>query len=144
MLVRSHCSLLLVRGHHESVTLLRPITKGFEDTDLGYLIAEEKVKLEAYHEQATNFKQSAKANETTTLSAKLKAVNQRKLAEIEKEEDIVVREAVEVSGEKKAEAAKLKNKGNKAYQAKDYALSVEAIAAAPADPVLYSNRCAAH
>ena len=53
-----------------------------------------------------------------------------------------------MSGEKKTEAAKLKNKGNKAYLAKDYALSVDlssqAIATAPADPVLYSNRCAAH
>ncbi|RMX68605.1 hypothetical protein DD238_003369 [Peronospora effusa] len=138
-------------GHHEIVTLLRPITKGFEDANLDKLMAEEKVKLDEYYEQATKNKPpgaSAEANKPTTLVEKLEAETQRKLAEIEKEEDIVVPEAVEASEEKKAEAANLKDEGNKAYLTKNYALSVDlysqAIAITPADAVLYSNRCAAH
>ncbi|CAH0521143.1 unnamed protein product [Peronospora belbahrii] len=138
-------------GHHEIVTLLRPITKGFEDADLDKLMAEEKVKLDAYYKQATQNTPSAASageNESITVAEKLEAENQRKLAEIEKDEDIAIPEAVEVSEEKKAEATMLKNEGNKAYLAKDYALSVDlysqAIAIMPTDAVLYSNRCAAH
>ncbi|CAI5727219.1 unnamed protein product [Peronospora destructor] len=138
-------------GHHEIVALLRPITKGFEDADLDKVMAEEKVKLDAYYEQATKNKPpaaSAEANESITLVEKMEAENQRKFAEIEKEQDIVVPEAVEMSEEKKAEGAKLKDEGNKAYLAKDYGLAVDlysqAIAITPTDAVLYSNRCAAH
>ena len=78
----------------------------------------------------------------------MEAETRKKLAEIEKEEDVAVPEAVEVDEEKMAEAARLKGEGNKAYLAKDYALSVklysQAIAITPADAVLYSNRCAAY
>ncbi|KAL4156371.1 hypothetical protein PRNP1_005402 [Phytophthora ramorum] len=138
-------------GHHEIVTLLKPYTKGFEDADLDKLMAEEKVKLDAYYEQAAKNKTTAapaSMNEPQTTEEKLEAENQQKLAGIEKEEDIAVPEAVEVSEEKKAEATKLKNEGNKAYLAKDYVLAVDlysqAIDITPADAVLYSNRCAAH
>jgi ankyrin repeat protein len=138
-------------GHHEIVTLLKPITEGFEDADLDKLMAEEKTKLDAYYEQAAKNKAPAAptgANEPQTKEEELEAENQKKLADIEKEEDIAVPEAVEVSEEKKADAVKLKNEGNKAYLAKDYASAVglysQAIAITPADAVLYSNRCAAH
>ncbi|KAE9276061.1 hypothetical protein PF008_g29186 [Phytophthora fragariae] len=138
-------------GHHEIVTLLKPFTKGFEDVDLDKLMAEEKIKLDAYYEEAAKNKApaaAAGANEPQTAEGKYEAENQKKLAEIEKEEDIAVPEAVEVSEEKKTEATNLKNEGNKAYLAKDYVLAVDlytkAIDIMPADAVLYSNRCAAH
>ncbi|POM75057.1 Ankyrin repeat-containing protein [Phytophthora palmivora] len=134
-----------------STPLQLPITKGFEDADLDKLMAEEKVKLDAYYEQAAKNKAPAApagSNEPQTTEEKLEAENQRKLGEIEKEEDIAVPEAVEVSDEQKAEATKHKNDGNKAYLAKDYTLAVDlyskAINITPADAVLYSNRCAAH
>ncbi|RLN68513.1 hypothetical protein BBP00_00000964 [Phytophthora kernoviae] len=138
-------------GHHEIVTLLKPITKGFEDADLDKLMAEEKIKLDAYYEQVAKKQTSAapvQKSEPQTTEEKLEIEKQKQLAEIEKEEDIAVPEAVEVSEEKKAEATKLKNDGNKAYLDKDFVLAVElyskAIEIMPADAVLYSNRCAAH
>uniref|UniRef100_A0AAV1UMF9 Uncharacterized protein n=1 Tax=Peronospora matthiolae TaxID=2874970 RepID=A0AAV1UMF9_9STRA len=137
--------------HHEIVTLLKPISEGFEDADLDKLVVEEKAKLDAFYEQAAKNKTpvaSVEAKEPVTAEEKLEAETRKKLAEIEKEEDVAVPEAVEVDEEKMAEAARLKGEGNKAYLVKDYALSVklysQAIAITPADAVLYSNRCAAY
>ncbi|RLN46194.1 hypothetical protein BBJ28_00013511 [Nothophytophthora sp. Chile5] len=141
-------------GHHEIVQLLQPITKGFEKFDLDLLMAQEKIKLDAYYEMAAQNKLpkagSAAVNnkEPQTAEEKVAADTQKQLAEIAKEEDIAVPEVVEVSEEAKAEATKLKNEGNKAYLAKDFAKAVElysqALALMPADAVLYSNRCAAY
>lgn len=138
-------------GHHEIVKLLQPITKSFEDADLDKVMADEKVKLDAYYKKAAKNKESVVSPEVTepqSVEESLDAENQKKLAEITKEEDIVVPENVETTEEQMAEAMKLKNEGNKAYLAKEYALAVDlysqAIAITPTDAVLYSNRCAAH
>lgn len=131
-------------GHVEIVRLLQPITKGFETADLEQLMATEKVKLDAYYEDA------AKKQLKTQENAKEPEEEQdaQKLAGIIPEEEIVAPEAVELDEATLAKATEFKNEGNKAYIAKDYARAVDlysqAIALSPADAVLYSNRCAAY
>ncbi|TDH71862.1 hypothetical protein CCR75_001050 [Bremia lactucae] len=138
-------------GHHEIMTLLQPITKGFENVDMDTLMAQEKSKLDAFYNQAEKDKHSGatfKTHAPQTAEEKLEAQNQKQLAEIGNESDIVVPDAVEATEEQKTRATSLKNEGNTAYLAKQYDQAVElyseAIAITPADPVLYSNRCAAY
>ncbi|CEG37839.1 FOG: Ankyrin repeat [Plasmopara halstedii] len=138
-------------GHHEVVTLLKPFTKGFENVDIDNFMAEEKLKLDAYYEEAAKKKESrinAAVTEPQTVEEQLEAQHQKKLAELIKDEDIAVPERTENTEEQIAEATQFKNEGNKAYLAKEYALAVDlysqAIALTPTDAALYSNRCAAH
>lgn len=129
-------------GHMEIVKLLQPITKGFETADLEQLMASEKVKLDAYYEDAA--KKQTKEIEKEPENEQ----DAQKLAGIVPEEEIVAPEAVELDAATLTKATEFKNDGNKAYIAKDYARAVDlytqAIALSPADAVLYSNRCAAH
>lgn len=137
-------------GHHEIVALLQPLTAGFEDTDMDLLMATEKVKLDAFYEHAAQNKlpelvsqQQGKLTAEEQLEAEKKAL----LAEIGSEDAVEVPEAVPVDEATQARATALKNEGNAAYIAKDFATAVEAysqaLALTPADPVLFSNRCAA-
>ncbi|GLD96632.1 hypothetical protein PINS_up005315 [Pythium insidiosum] len=131
------------KGHHEIVELLRPLTKGYEDADMKSVMAAEEAKMNSY---------LAKATESAPLEPEEETEEAKKKREILEgvtpEADIVVPEAKELDDETKAKATALKDDGNKAYIAKDFATAVEfytqAIALSPADPVLYSNRCAAY
>ncbi|CAI5723077.1 unnamed protein product [Hyaloperonospora brassicae] len=140
-------------GHVDIVTLLQAITEGFQEADLDKVMVEEKAKLDAFYEQAAKTDPPAAATEAdapapVTAEEKLAAETQKKLAAIGKEEDIAVPEAKEVDEGTRAQATRLKDDGNKAYLAKEYAAAValysQALALVPTNAALYSNRCAAH
>lgn len=135
-------------GHHEIVQLLQPITAGFEAADIDALMAAEKVKIDAYYESAAMNKLPEALQQQQTPEEKVEAEKQALLAEIGSEDAVVVPEVVEVDPAALAKATELKNEGNKAYIAKDYARAVDfysqALELTPADAVLFSNRCAAY
>lgn len=122
------------KGHHEVVTLLQPLTNGYEGIELDVILTEEREKFEKLYENVEQFPQQPEA---ATVEAASKP-----------EDDIVAPEAVEVNAEALEKAVELKESGNKAYVAKEYTAAVDyytqAIALNPVDPVLYSNRCAAY
>jgi len=136
-------------GHHEIVALLQPLTQGFEGTDMDLLMATEKVKLDAFYEHAAQNKLPELMAQQDKLTAEEQVEAEKKalLAEIGSEDAVVAPEAVAVDEATQARATALKNEGNAAYIAKDYTKAVEAysqaLALTPADPVLFSNRCAA-
>lgn len=122
------------KGHHEIVTLLQPITSGYEGVELDVILTEEREKFEKLYENVEQFPQQPEAVAAEAA---------------EPEDDgVVVPEAIELDATALTKAAVLKDSGNKAYVAKEYAVAVEyytqAIAFNPVDPVLYSNRCAAY
>ncbi|KAJ0410143.1 hypothetical protein ATCC90586_008421 [Pythium insidiosum] len=131
------------KGHREIVELLRPLTKGYEDADMKSVMAAEEAKMNAYLAKATE-SAPLEPEEETEEAKKKRAI----LEGVTPDADIVVPEAKELDDETKAKATALKEEGNKAYIAKDFAKAVEfytqAIALSPADPVLFSNRCAAY
>lgn len=131
------------KGHHEIVTLLKPLTKGFEDADVDALMADEKIRLEQFYENAAQY-----MPEPEQQPEKPQTPEDAIRGELVPEEDIVVPEAVELDEATLAKAMALKEEGNKAYVAKEFATAVqkytEAIALSPADAVLFSNRCAAY
>ncbi|DAZ98514.1 TPA: hypothetical protein N0F65_004951 [Lagenidium giganteum] len=131
-------------GHREVVELLKPLSTGFESTNVDQLMKTEKAKVESYREEL-------KKKEKADLEAQAEAAKLEKFKAaggIVAEEDVVVPEAVPVDEETTAKAVALKEQGNKAYVAKDFARAIElyslALELTPADPLLYSNRCAAY
>lgn len=121
------------KGHHEIVTLLQPLTSGYESVELDVILTEEREKFEKLYENVEQFPQQPEAPVE---------------AAAQPEDGILVPEAVEVGAEDMKKAVELKESGNKAYVAKEYTSAVDfytqAIALNPVDPVLYSNRCAAY
>ncbi|TYZ62896.1 hypothetical protein PybrP1_006995 [[Pythium] brassicae (nom. inval.)] len=122
------------KGHREVVTLLQPVTSGYESrTDLDALLAAERETFETLYANVEQFPANAAPVADVPQPA---------------EDDIEVPAAVELDADALAQAAALKERGNAAYVAKEYASAValysEALAISPADPVLYSNRCAAY
>lgn len=124
------------KGHRDVVTLLQPVTRGYETReDLDALLAEERVTFETLYANVEPFPASG---ESAAAPA----------APEQPEDEVAVPEAVELDTDALAQAAALKERGNAAYVAKDFptavALYSQALAISPADPVLYSNRCAAY
>lgn len=122
------------KGHHEIVTLLQPITRGYESQDLDALLEAERVNFEKLYADVEQFPKSEEAEAPAAKQAE--------------DDDIVAPAPVELDDEALAKALELKESGNKAYVAKEFAAAVgfytQALAISPADPVLYSNRCAAY
>lgn len=122
--------------HRDVVTLLQPLTKGFEHMNVEELVAQEKKQIDVYHQTAAKFVPST-ATPSPAAEAEAAAASQ-----------VNVPEAREVSEEDQAKALALKEEGNQAHVAKDHARAIElytqAIALNPLDAVLYSNRCAAY
>ncbi|TMW55608.1 hypothetical protein Poli38472_010490 [Pythium oligandrum] len=131
------------KGHKEIVQLLQPLTTGFEGANIDELMAAEKKKMDTYLAEATKSAPAEVVEETEEEKAKKKI-----LEGVTPEDEIVVPEAKELDEATLAKATALKEDGNKAYIAKEYANAVDfytqAIALNPADAALYSNRCAAH
>ncbi|ETV90565.1 hypothetical protein H310_14690 [Aphanomyces invadans] len=120
-------------GHNEVVAILKPLTAGFESRDTAELIATEQARV------ATESAEPIKAPK----SDKDQAPTPSDIVD----EPVEMPEAIEVDASAQANATALKDEGNKLFVQKKYvesiALYTQAIALAPRDPFLYSNRCAA-